>query len=63
MVPPSRLLFLPLIAGLCWLADVVLGSVLYRLERDRTLAYGVWGLGILVGVLIWGATLYLMAAA
>jgi Bacterial PH domain len=63
MVPPSRLLFLPLIGGLCWLADVVLGSVLYRLERDRRLAYGVWGLGILVGVLIWGATLYLMAAA
>jgi Bacterial PH domain len=63
MVPPSRLLFLPLIAGLCWLADVVLGSVLYRLERDRTLAYGVWGLGVLVGVLIWGATLNLMGAA
>ena len=59
--PPTRLLFLPLIAGLCWLADMVLAGVVYRVERDRPLAYGVWGLAGIVGVLIWGSALQLLA--
>jgi hypothetical protein len=63
LVPPNRLLFLPLTAGLCWLLDAALGSYLYRSERDRPLAYGVWGLGVVVGALFWGAALQLVAAA
>jgi len=63
LAPPSRLLFLPLSAGLCWVLDAVLGSFLYRSERDRLLAYGVWGLAVLVGILFWGAALQLVAAA
>lgn len=63
LVPPSRLLFLPLIAGLCWLLDGALGSLLYRSEKDRPLAYGVWGLAVVVGALFWGAALQLAAAA
>ena len=63
LAPPSRLLFLPLIAGLCWVVDAVLGSFLYRSERDRLLAYGMWGLAVVVGILFWGATLQLVAAA
>jgi Bacterial PH domain len=63
LVPPNRLLFLPLTAGLCWLLDAALGSYLYRSERDRPLAYGVWGLAVVVGALFWGALLQLVAAA
>jgi hypothetical protein len=63
LVPPNRLLFLPLTAGLCWLLDVTLGSYLYRSERDRPLAYGVWGLAIVVGALFWGAAIQLVGAA
>jgi hypothetical protein len=62
-VPPSRLLFLPLIAVLCWLIDMILASVLYRVERDRPLAYGTWGLAVVTGLLLWGAALLLAAAA
>ena len=63
LVPPNRLLFLPLTSGLCWLLDAALGSYLYRSEVDRPLAYGVWGLAVVVGALFWGAALQLVAAA
>jgi hypothetical protein len=61
--PPGRLLLLPLIGGLCWLADLALGAWVYRREGDRLLAYGLWAGAILVGGLLWGATLQLLAAA
>lgn len=63
LAPPSRLLFLPLTAGLCWAFDALLGTLLYRSSRDRVLAYAVWGLAVVVGILFWGATLQLVAAA
>lgn len=62
-VPPGRLLLLPLVAGLCWLADVAVGAWLYRREAERPLAYGVWATAVAVGVLLWGAGLSLLAAA
>jgi hypothetical protein len=62
-VPPSRLLFLPLIAVLCWLVDLILASVLFRNDRDKPLAYGAWGLAVVVAILLWGAALQLLAAA
>jgi len=63
LAPPGRLLLLPLIGGICWLADFVLGAWLYRGGRDRKLAYGLWGSGLLVGGLLWGAALHLLASA
>ena len=63
LAPPGRLLLLPLIGGLCWFVDFALGAWLYRSGRDRKLAYGLWGSGLLVGGLLWGATLHLLASA
>lgn len=63
LAPPTRLLLLPLIGGLCWLVDLGLGLWLYRGERERPLAYGLWAAGALVGGLLWGAALRMLAAA
>ncbi len=62
LAPPGRLLLLPLIAGLCWLADLAAGVWLFRREADRPLAYMLWGVAILTGLLMWGAVLLLLAA-
>ncbi len=63
LAPPSRLLLLPLIGGMCWLADLVLGAWLYGNRQDQTLAYALWGSALLVGGLLWGAALQLQALA
>jgi hypothetical protein len=62
LAPPGRLLLLPMIAGLCWLADLGVGVWLYRRTDDRPLAYAVWGMAVVVGGLFWGAALGLLAA-
>jgi hypothetical protein len=62
MAPPGRLLLLPMIGGLCWLADLVIGAWTYRREQDRPLAYAIWAAAVLVGGLFWGATFHLLAA-
>jgi hypothetical protein len=61
MVPPGRLMLLPLIAGLCWLGDLALGAWLYRKDREKPIAYAVWASALIVGGLFWGATLQLLA--
>lgn len=63
LAPPGRLLLLPMIGGLCWLVDLVAGVWLYRREEDRILAYVMWTTAVLVGGLLWGATLQLLVAA
>jgi hypothetical protein len=63
LVPPGRLLLLPLAAGLCWMIDLVLGWWSYRREEYRLLAYLIWAFSILIGGLFWGATLQLLTAA
>lgn len=62
LVPATRLLLLPMIAGLCWLADFVIGVWLFRRDEQRPLAYGLWACAALVAVLLWGASLQLLAA-
>jgi hypothetical protein len=63
LAPPGRLLLLPMIAGLCWLADLGVGAWLYRRLDDRPLAYAVWGMAVVIGGLFWGAALQLLAAS
>ena len=63
LAPPARLLLLPLIGGMIWLADLVLGAWLYGYRQDRTLAYALWGSALLAGGLFWGAALQLLAMA
>jgi len=62
-VSPTQLLLLPMIGGLCWLADLTIGVWLYRKDDQRPLAYGLWASAVLVGGLLWGASLHLLAAA
>ncbi len=61
--PPGRLLLLPLIGGICWLADLVMGAWFYARRPDRTLSYALWASAVLIGGLLWGAVLQLLAAA
>jgi len=61
-VPPSQLLLLPLVGGFFWLVNLVVGVWLYRLEKDRQIAYVVWFTGTLLGGLLWGAILHLLNA-
>lgn len=63
MVPPSRLLLLPMIGGLCWLLDGLVGVWLYRRGASRLLSYIAWGVATLIGALLWGAALQLLAVA
>jgi hypothetical protein len=61
-VPPAQLLLLPLVGSFYWLADLMVGVWLYRLERDRPIAYVIWFTGTLLGGLLWGASLHLLSA-
>jgi hypothetical protein len=63
LAPPGRLLLLPMVAGLCWLVDFVLGVWFFRRERNRPVAYLLWLVSILVSGLLWGAVAQLMDAA
>ncbi len=60
--PPGRLLLLPMIGVFCWFLDLLTGTWFYRRDEDRPLAYAIWGTAIIVGGLLWGATLHLLAA-
>ncbi|MGH2620440.1 MAG: PH domain-containing protein [Anaerolineales bacterium] len=59
LAPPGRLLLLPMIAGLAWLVDLVLGSWFYRSVLERPLSYALWGASVVAGALLGGAALYL----
>jgi hypothetical protein len=63
LAPPGRLLLLPMISGLCWLVDLVVGVWLYRRIENRPLALAMWAVAVVVGGLFWGAALQLLAAA
>lgn len=62
LVPPGRLMFLPLAGGFCWMIDFIVGVWFYRREREQVLAYTIWAVAVLVGGLFWGAALYLLKA-
>lgn len=62
-VPPARLLLLPLVGGVFWLVDLILGSWLYRQEGNRPIAYLVWGVGVLMGGILWIAVINLITAS
>jgi hypothetical protein len=61
--PPGRLLLLPMMAGVLWVIDLGLGTWLYRAESERRLAYTVWAVAIISGLLLWGAVLHLIYRA
>ncbi|MFQ5942538.1 MAG: PH domain-containing protein [Anaerolineales bacterium] len=62
LVPPGRLLLLPMIAGLVWMADLVLGAWFFGNDADRPVAYALWSAAIAAGALLAGATWQLLSA-
>lgn len=63
LAPAGRLLLLPMIGGFIWALDLIIGGWLFREKRHSALAYLLWGIGVIVGLLFWGASLHLLAAA
>jgi hypothetical protein len=51
--PSERLLLLPILAGILWLADLILGIFIYRRGGDMQLAaYLLWGTSVLTSILL-----------
>ena len=61
LAPPGRLLLLPMIAGLIWIADLVLGAWFFGNDSDHPVAYALWGTAIIAGALLAGATWKLLS--
>ncbi|MCX8067227.1 MAG: PH domain-containing protein [Anaerolineae bacterium] len=57
----GEIFYIPLIGFIVFFANGVLGGALYT--RERLAAYLLWGAGVLVQVLFWGAVLGILAAA
>lgn len=62
LAPTGRLLLLPLVGGLIWLLDLVLGAWFYRRPEHRPVAYASWGMAVLVGLLLWAGGLAMLAS-
>ena len=63
LVPPSQLILLPIVGGFFWFVDLIVGVWLYRQERDRTISYIIWIVGVILTALLWGAVILLLRAA
>jgi hypothetical protein len=63
IAPPGRLLLLPFIGGTIWFVNLIAGGWFYRTKSDRFLAYAIWSVGIISGILLWGAVIHLLSAA
>lgn len=62
LAPTGRLLLLPLVGGLIWLLDLVLGGWFYRQPEQRPVSYAAWGMAVLVGLLLWLGGLAMLAS-
>jgi len=60
-VPPARLLLLPLISGLCYFTNALVGVLAYRRIEERPLAYALWSISIVVTLLFGGAVFQLLS--
>lgn len=62
-VPAIRLLLLPVINGLFFLSNMILGLFFFRSEENRPLAYLVWGAGSFTPLLFFIAIISIMTAS
>lgn len=62
LAPRGRLLLLPMIAGLIWTADLVLGAWFFGNYTDHPVAYALWSAAVVAGALLAGATWQLLSA-
>jgi hypothetical protein len=61
--PAVRLLLLPVISGLFFLSDTLLGLFFYRREDSHSLAYLLWGAGSVTPLLFLVAVFFILQAA
>lgn len=61
-VPPVRLLLLPVLNSLIFLADFVLGLFFFRLEKNQLLAYLLWTGGALTPLLFLISVIFILQA-
>lgn len=62
LAPPGRLLLLPLVGGLVWFIDLLVGLLTYRRSANRIVAYAIWASSIATAMLLWGGALHLVSA-
>lgn len=62
-VPGVRLLLLPILNSVVFVADLVLGLFLYRRSNTQPLTYLLWGSSALTSILFLGAVYFILQAA
>ena len=58
--PPERLLLLPVLAGMVYAVDLLLGLLLYRMPENRPVAYLLWTGSVMTPILLFIGTLFLI---
>jgi hypothetical protein len=59
-IPSIRLMLLPVLNGLIYLANLFLGIAFFRREETQPLAYLLWGAGVLVSALFLAAVYFIL---
>jgi hypothetical protein len=62
MLPSAYLLLLPVLNGILYFANVLLGMYLFRFDGQRTLAYLLWGSGLFTALLFLIAVVFVIRA-
>lgn len=63
VVPSVRLMLLPVLSSLVFLADLILGLFFFREEENRLLAYLLWAGGVLAPLLFLIGVFYILGAS
>jgi hypothetical protein len=63
MAPVQRLLLLPLIGGVLWMINVLLGTWFYHRKADHRMGYILWAASLLPGLLLWGSVINILSTA
>jgi len=61
-LPAERLMLLPFLNGIVFLADLLLGMFFYRRDEMRIAAYMVWSGRVVTGLLFLGAIFFILQA-
>ncbi len=63
MAPVQRLLLLPLIGGVLWMINLLLGTWFYHRKADHQMGYILWAASLLPGLLLWGSVINILSTA
>jgi hypothetical protein len=62
MVPAVYLLLLPVLNGIFYFANALLGLYLFRFDERQTLAYMLWGSGLVTALSFFIAMVFIIRA-